>query len=144
MKPTVWSILLLIPVGAHAADVYRSVDANGVVTYSDLPTEQSERVTIVASRAGAPSASRTQAGREQTDSAADSPLTAEIPREPTSDELAADRERNCTYAREKLATYTQSHRLFRNGPDGERVYLSDAELSAARMKAESDVAEWCN
>lgn len=144
MKRIVWSILLVIPVGAVAADVYRSVDANGVVTYSDLPTTQSERVTIVASRAGSTTTPRSEAaGRTQNETAGDSPLVAEIPREPTADELAADRERNCGYARQKLETFSQSHRLFRNGPDGERIYLSDDELTAARVKAESDVAEWC-
>ena len=30
------------------------------------------------------------------------------------------------------------------GPDGERVYLTDEELTAARTKAESDVAAWCD
>ena len=48
------------------------------------------------------------------------------------------------YARQMLDRYSTAHRLYRNGPDGERIYLSDAELAAARTKAESDVATWCD
>ena len=145
MKRLSWSILLVIPFGAFAADVYKSVDANGVVVYSDLPRDGAERVTVRTTPGSSPSASSRASSQADGKPAEDnSPLGAEIPRESTPDEIAADRARNCEYARQKLQTYSNSHRLYRNGADGERVYLSDDEITEARAKAETDVAEWCN
>lgn len=146
MKPLVWSVLLVLPVGALGAEIYRSVGENGEVIYSDLPTASAERVTV-----NVPGTGRsTDRAASQSDSsegareAAGNPPGAQIPRPSTPEEIAADRAKNCEYARQMQATYSTAHRLYRNGPDGERVYLSDAELAAARTKAESDVATWCD
>jgi hypothetical protein len=147
VKSLVWSVLLLLPVGALAAEIYRSVDANGRVVYSDLPDGTAERVTINVPEPSAPG-ERAAASRaddsESAPAASAAPPGAEIPRPSTPEEIAADRTRNCDYARQMQTTYSSSHRLYRNGADGERVYLSDAELSEARAKAESDVATWCD
>jgi len=146
MTRLAWSIALFFPLGAFAGDVYRSVDENGVVVYSDQPSADSELVTIAVSLASAPArqTSRPADDRADDDAPASSPLAAEIPRESTPEEIAADRARNCEYARQMQQTYSVSHRLYRTGPDGEREYLTDAELTAARTKAESDVAAWCD
>jgi hypothetical protein len=37
-----------------------------------------------------------------------------------------------------------SRRLYREGEDGERDYLSDDELDNARAEAEKSVNEWCD
>jgi Domain of unknown function (DUF4124) len=146
VKPLIWSILLVLPAGAMAAEIYRSVDANGRVVYSDLPDGSAEQVTVsvqtpAAAREQPASAARSDAAES---SSAAAPPGAQIPRPSTPEEIAADRAQNCEYARQMQSTYSTAHRLFRNGPDGERVYLSDAELAAARTKAESDVATWCD
>lgn len=159
MKPLVWSVLLVLPVGALGAEIYRSIGENGEVVYSDLPTAsgESERVTVnvpapgrSADRAAAsrPATSRSEPSDAESAEAAPgtpgSALNAQVPRESTPEEIAEDRARNCEYARQMQATYSTAHRLYRNGPDGERVYLSDEELASARTKAESDVAAWCD
>jgi hypothetical protein len=146
VKPLVWSFLLILPAGALAADIYRSVDANGIVEYSDLPKDNSERVTVNVPDAGATRARPTAppaAGAESAPAAA-AAAGGEIPRPSTDEEIAADRARNCEYAQQMNSTYSSAHRLYRNGADGERVYLSDADITAARTKAESDVAKWCD
>lgn len=148
LKRLAWSILLLLPFGAVSADIYRSVDENGVVVYTDVPSGAAERVAVTTpSQAPAPrppSASAPAADAGDDADAADSPIYAEVAREPTPEEVAADRARNCEASRQQLESYTTSHRLFRQGPDGERVYLTDAEIDAARAKAESNVAAWCD
>jgi hypothetical protein len=142
LKRLAWSILLVLPLGAMA-DIYRSVDENGQVVYSDRPSSDAERITVSAAPAGAPAAAGASAGDgEQTDG--DSTVFAEVPREPTPEELAADRARNCDYARQMLESYTTSHRLYRQGADGEREYLSAEEIDAARARAQSNVAAWCD
>jgi hypothetical protein len=59
------------------------------------------------------------------------------------EEIAAERARNCALAQERAERYRISRRLYRSLPNGEREYLSDAELDEARAKAEADVGNWC-
>jgi hypothetical protein len=133
--------LLFAP--ALAADVYRTVDAQGNVVYSDRPDDASSvRVAIRTTASGAPAAA------PQRDSAAAQTSVA-VPDEATieqaeREQLAEDRAANCAAARQRNETYSTSHRLYRVDADGERVYLSDAELSQARVDAETEVSRWCN
>jgi hypothetical protein len=71
-------------------------------------------------------------------------LSGQIRVERTPAEVAAEKERNCAAARERSDRYKVSQRLFRTLPNGEREYLSDAELDEARAKADADVANWCD
>ena len=154
MKPLIWSVLLVIPVGAFGAEIYRSVGENGEVVYSDLPTATGgdELVTVNVPTPGrsADRPAASQAANSSSESSETAPATlgptlnAQVPRESTPEEIAADRAQNCEYARQMQARYSTAHRLYRNGPDGERAYLSAEELSAARTKAEADVAAWCD
>lgn len=142
MKRLVWSILIVLPFGALADDIYRSVDENGVVVYSDRPTGDSEVITVVASvtrtvRPAAPAASD-ELSRDNQE------VFAEVPREATPEELAAERAQNCEIARQRATVYSQSQRLFRTDAAGERIYLTDAEIDEARSTAEADVAAWCD
>lgn len=148
MRQLAWSILLLLPSGVFAADIYRSVDENGRTVFSDRPGESDAVERIEVSTAAGRTA---QAGAAGTDDASgeteadesESALGAQIPRESTPEEIASDRARNCEYARQMQETYSTAHRLYRTGSDGEREYLSDAEIDAARSRAQSNVAEWC-
>ena len=147
MARFVWVVLLsCLGAAASAAEVYRSVDAEGNVTYSDRPSGESAESIFIATRR--PSSVPTPAPRQ---AAADTePTTGEAGevqrerREPTPEERAEDRARNCAIAREREERYAISHRLYRETPDGEREYLSDAELTEARTQATADVQEWCD
>jgi hypothetical protein len=121
------------------------VDENGNVVYSDRPTEQTELVRINTSVPGARPTTAAQTRNEgANDAASNAPFGAEIPREGTPEEIASDRARNCELAQQMVTTYTQSRRLFRQGADGEREYLTGAEIDEAIAKAESNVATWCD
>jgi hypothetical protein len=145
LKRLGWSILMILPLAASAADVYRSIDANGQVVYSDVPTDQAELVRVTRSVASSQVTAAARAGSsDRQDSSSDEQPEAQIPREATPDEIASDRTRNCQIATERAAAYSVSHRLFRTSADGERVYLSDDETQEARDKAEADVASWCD
>lgn len=142
--------LCLVSTLTLAAEVYRSVDANGVVTYSDRPEgEAVERVFVATQRPAArtapsPSRSAQDAAAEEARQRELLGLGGEIRQEPSAEEAAAQRAKNCTVARERAERYRVSHRLFRELPNGEREYLSDAELDEARASAEADVANWCD
>ena len=135
--------LSLLSVSAMAADVYRTVDAQGNIVYSDRPADGSSvRVAVAATSSRVPV-------RMQSTQATAATAAAQEPDEATiaaaeRAQLAEDRAANCVTAQQRNETYATSHRLYRIGDDGERVYYNDAELSQARLDAEADVARWCS
>jgi hypothetical protein len=144
VRQTSWVLLALIAVPLFAADVYRSVNSSGNVVYSDRPERDGTELIYVATP-GTPSAARAQANSpaEPAPALVSEELSGEVLRERSPDEVAQERARNCAVSQERAERYRISRRLYRNLPDGEREYLSDAELDEARAKAEADVANWC-
>jgi hypothetical protein len=127
----------------QTAEVYRSVDAQGNVSYSDRPVDENSEVVFVATPRPAtppPPPAPTTATSPDGELAP----AADEPPSPTPDELAAERTANCQTARERNDRYQMSRRLFRALPNGEREYLSDAEIDAAKAAAVADVEKWCN
>jgi hypothetical protein len=59
-------------------------------------------------------------------------------------EVVAQRAENCRVARDRLSRYSEAHRLYRPGPDGEREYLTSEEIDAERAEAISSVGKWCD
>jgi hypothetical protein len=157
MKTRRWPLLLaLLGTAAASADVYRSTDAHGTVVYSDRPTDRSEPVIVTPSRPGRPGNPIT-APKAATDNSQASATNGQQPNAPgaqaqagqkekgdlTPAEKEAERAKNCQTARERKTKYDQSHRLFKTGPNGDREYLSDAEIDQARAQAAADVQTWC-
>ena len=143
----IWFYLLMLAAGvASGAEVYRSVDANGNVIYSDRPSgDDAETIFIdTAIATPAPSAAADSAPDEdQGQMSADvaDPETAPDPG-PTEAELAAQREENCAVARDRNERYMIAHRIYR-GDEENREYLTDDELTAIRAESAADVEEWC-
>ncbi len=138
---------LLVAMAAPAAEVYRSVDPDGTVRYSDRPDgDDVETIVIAIQRpGGTPPAAQPAAAAPTPEAAPESTEDAEPEEpEPTSRELAEQRAANCSVAQERNDRYQLSRRLFRAGEDGEREYLSDAELDAAKAGAAADVEKWCS
>jgi hypothetical protein len=146
-------LFLVLPLGANADEsIFRSYDANGQVIYSDRPEgENAERIvvstliplrTAAAAAAAEPSAGAATAA---TLSAATTqpPTVDNTPPTPSRAERNAQRERNCEQARQNAASYEGARRMYRETPDGERVYLTDEEIDETRAKAQADVATWC-
>jgi hypothetical protein len=146
----VLAALAALVVAAPAAlggDVYTWTDENGVVHYGDRPTGvPSERVIHVATeRSPAPRtpapAPRSQAAPAT--AAAATPATEELSEE---ERRAQEKERaeKCEAAKQRLQTYLTARRLYRQDENGERVYLSDEEILAARAKAQEQIVELCD
>lgn len=140
---TITLLLALAAFGAHAEEVYRTVQADGTVVYSDRPiSANSVRVQVKSQpgQATAPAAS-SQAGSTQ--------ATGSRPANGGGDMAAARAEQArlkaeaCQEARKALETYERSPRLYETLPDGGRRYLSDEEVIEARQKARQAVANFC-
>ena len=145
LKRLAWSILIILPFGVSATEVYRTVDENGHITYSDLPSDVAERVTVrpivdTFSASSGRESRQAESGPAGTDPA----MAAQETDSADQSQDAPDRAQNCQVARERAEAYSASRRLFRTLPDGEREYLSSAEIDEARARAQSDVANWCD
>jgi hypothetical protein len=144
-------LLTLIATAALGAEVYRSTDANGIVSFSDRPQdERAQPVYVATPRAGTPSTAPIQRSKPATDAAkpsaqagaqAQSNAPAAKPKTPA--EEAAEKEKNCKTAQERQQKYAQSHRLYRTAANGERDYLSANEIDEAKAKAAAEVDTWC-
>lgn len=139
------TIAFLAGTALHAAEVYRYVDEDGNVSYSDRPVGANAEQIVISTQTPTVAAAPAQPGGDSADAAGLPEETVQRERrEPTPEERAEDRAANCTIARERVERYAISRRLFRPLPDGEREYLSDAEIDEARARAAADVEEWCD
>jgi hypothetical protein len=126
---------------ALAAEVYRSIDSAGNVVYSDRPDSANAVPIIIRTAAAAAPAVRQPSPRSAAERAEPDEATVE---RAVSAQRAEDRAANCEVARTRSASYDTSHRLYRTGADGEREYLTDAQIDEARESARAEIARWCN
>lgn len=137
----------LLPVAA-AAQIYKWVDEDGVVHYTDQPAQPTaERVAIQTNRTDNAAAqarlkSAVQSRDEQTESylrGRDEKRAAEAQAEADNKQRAAD----CEKARNKLNELVRAQRLYRVDEDGERQYLSEEEAVSAREQAGKEISDYC-
>jgi hypothetical protein len=118
---------------AAQADVYRWTDAKGTVQYSDRWVPGSTLVKTDKPRspeqtsAPAPAA---PSGAER----ADQVLTEQRDKETVAQDVAKSKAEQCTKAREDYEKGVASRRVFKEGKDGTRDYMSDAEADAYRLQ----------
>ncbi len=135
---------------AEEFSVYKWVDENGVPQYTDRPP-----TTAMAERTGIHSARTTSSSVQARKKSLNERIKTQQTRrkEKREDQANADQQRqqtleqraaNCEQAREREKAYMGSRRLYRPLPNGEREYLSDEELDAARAEARQAVREWCD
>ncbi len=127
---------------AEAADVYcRTV--NKSLQCSDVPMEgavlvrrsgQSRTVGEDGSNAGA-TTPVSSPGFTPPVSAATARLREEATARAVQQDVAKKQNEQCKQATERYEKSIEARRLFKNGPNGERVYLSEAELAVARVEA---------
>lgn len=144
-----------LSVGSLSAQtVYKSVDDEGNVSFTDRPPlqqelgdkpldvtaveiQRSDRELIAANRKSTQSDARANgvaADIRAKHEAEDAAERAE------KDELQA---KNCTLAKERLTKYSQARRLYRESDDGERSYLSEQEIDTERANAVRAIDQWC-
>ena len=136
--------------GAQEASVYKWVDAQGIPHFSDQPPpdKAAEELAIryrrtdqsaLQARLKAESELETAAEVRETQ-AVDDAATARADRE----KYLADRAATCKAAKDRMAKYNDAHRLYKPGPNGERVYLTSEELDVERANANGAVEKFCS
>jgi C-terminal processing protease CtpA/Prc len=128
------------------ADVYRWVDAQGRVHYSDRWVPGAELVKVSNSKPSSQDVERVareQAALAESNARIESEqLQAETERAVQQD-IAKVREQQCKEAKQRYQMAIQSRRLFRLREDGEREYMSEAEADAYRVQARTEMEEVC-
>ena len=151
------SALVVTPALGQQAAVYKWVDDQGVPHYSDQPpvNAASETLPIRYRRTDKSTAQARTKGNETQGDAATPPEGQQDADDAAgsadaADAAMTDRERNlaqraatCKKAQERVANYNQAQKLYKPGPNGDRIYLTDEELDAERADAERVMEEWC-
>jgi hypothetical protein len=140
--------------GSVMADIYKWVDTDGNVHYGDRPTGaamsspgQIEQVAIASRRTDT---AKVQAGVEarmvrDTQRSDARSVAAEEKMEAEQLKVEADeRATKCSTYRERMQKFTNSRRLYRVDDNGEREYLNDTQMTAARAQVEKQVQEYCS
>ena len=161
--PKVVLAVLLAGVAAMAAaeTVYKWVDGAGQVHYTDLPPRQGDAkiLSVYQQESGmsqdddAGSGNFTEEGggddNAQASASTTKPHSAEPPvsdeaKEAAANDAAKAKVVQCKEAQDRYQRYLDSRRLFRETPDGKRVYLTDQELTEARARAKQAVDDYCS
>jgi hypothetical protein len=146
----------LLAAPAQADFVYKWIDRSGQVHYTDLPPDQPdarlleviERARVVFSEDGEvesvapPSDTPDTTNSSGTSANGFEPASRDTTRTVERD-LQQARSEQCKLAQQRYKTYIESLRLYKEGPDGKREYLTESELSAARLEAKQAVDAYC-
>jgi hypothetical protein len=139
-----------------AAAVYKWVDPQGRIHYSDRPPPPEGKLLSVdtslqhshadrapeTSRPAPPAPAGASVPSPATGPAATPEAAARLKQTVDSDVAAAQAEQ-CKQAQERYQNYVHSRRVYKEGPNKERIYLSDQELETERLQAKHDVDELC-
>ncbi|HEX4985763.1 MAG TPA: DUF4124 domain-containing protein [Burkholderiales bacterium] len=132
------------------AQTYKWTDAEGKVHYSDQPPPgNAKQETTISPRrkpsASAPAASKPKTYREQEAEFRQRQVEAaekDAAAKKKADE-AAEKKRNCEQARNQVATLQAGGRIARTSENGEREYLSDAQIAEEIERGKKSIDAWC-
>lgn len=136
------SITALVLAGACTlarADVFRWVDEQGVIHYSDewVPGSVVVKTTMRphGESGAAPASAANARGSE--------PVADQANSRAVQQDVAKARDSQCSWAKDRYMKAIASRRVYKEGKDGERQYMTDAEADTYREQARKDVQQAC-
>lgn len=136
---------LVLASSAYAAEVYREVDENGNVIYSDRPRDASaEAIDVGASKADEQAVTAHREALVQAREARETARATAASEAERARDVAAQRAENCEKARAYQQRVETARRLYDEDENGERRYYSAEQHDAALAKARDQVREWCD
>ncbi|HQZ44723.1 MAG TPA: DUF4124 domain-containing protein [Usitatibacteraceae bacterium] len=138
----VLAIALSVSTGA-LAQLYKWVDKDGRVTYSDQPppAQESKQLNIGTGQPAPPRTSSVERDKELEKSRLEAKEKAKVAE--NVEKKAQLEEENCNRAKAYLRTVTDGGRIATYDEKGERVLLDDKQIEAERVKAQKAVDESC-
>lgn len=150
MKPilTILAALLVAGAAAQAAEVYKEKDAKGNIVFTDRPEQlPAERLNVKTQQTDTVEARRRydeEMKRYADSRAASDAASAEKARAQAGQPSEEDAAKRCADAKARYQNYMKAQRLYEPGAkEGERRYLSDAEIDAAREFARKSMDAAC-
>jgi len=139
------SLGLMLAAGPAAAVLYKWVDANGRISYSDQPPPGNVKSEIVggAPPASNPEAVRDMANQEQDLKKRDKQRAEDLKKVDKARAEDVTRQQACTDVKGRLAIYNTDVLVTMVNEKGEQVFLDDAAKNKEREKIEALVRERC-
>jgi len=139
---------LLLSGIAMGGEVYVTRDAKGNPIYTDRPATLPAEKLDVQSGTTDPAEVQARYDDQMKKYAADSEASAKAKAQATDtakarEITAEDRAKRCVEARTRYEATLNAIRLYEEGPDGQRRYLSSEEIDSARAGAKKTVDEFC-
>ena len=141
--------LATVVISAHA-DVYKSVDAQGQVHYSDVWSPgaeliKSDRGRLALNSAPAPSDEQKKPAAPNDHTPADAAAKLAAQKAVNAD-LAAVKAEECKRLQDQYDKLIHARRILQAepGPNGERQYMTDAEADAERVKTKQAMDDACS
>ena len=134
--------------GMAGAVVYKWLDTQGKVHYSDRPPDgvHAEVVENLGTHSGHPAPVRASEAAPPQKVANQNPPTPDDAgaKKAVAEDVAQTRAKECAEAQERYRKLIEGRRLFKTGNDGERQYLTSEEIDTQRTDAKRDVDTICN
>jgi hypothetical protein len=124
------------------ADVWKIVDAKGVVQYTDRwePGAQLIKSDHPRAESATDDAKKQQAANDKISS----DLAKQAATQAVQKDLDAVHADQCKKAQERYQQEIDARRIYKQGADGERQFLSDAEADQERVQARTDMDQACS
>ncbi len=138
------SIALILAAGAglaHAdADIYRWKDAQGIYHYSDQWVPGSELIKSANKQRPTPTPAVDSSASDTPPSDTPSATATQAVKQ----DMAKIREQQCKEATDAYNNSIRARRLYKQGKDGQRVYISDSEIDAYRLQVRTEMDKVCS
>lgn len=166
LKLTIALGVLLAAALPVQAEIYKWVDKDGTVKYTDTPPPPGAKsigtlrkkatspVPVASPASGSPVDATTpqaNSGNGQSD-VSDKELEkkkreieeVEKKNKAEKEAQAKQKQLNCSAAKSNYQSYSQGGRIYKTNEKGERVYLGDKELADGAAQAQREINEYCN
>jgi len=143
---SILAILFLCCVITASAEVYRWVDGNGRVQFSDQPPPDvnAQKVeTRPATGKGSASGGKNYQQQDQEFRKRRVEEDENAKKRTETEKQASAKQKNCDAAKSQLAALQAGGRFSRTNQKGEREVLDDKAMQAALSDAKQAVADWC-
>jgi len=135
---------ILLAGTAHAGDVYVTKDGKGNTVYTDTPqTLPAQKVAVQSQGSSQPAAAQQDAPGTQDQASQKSEAQPAEARQAAADS-AADRAKRCAEARQQYQNVMNSRRLYEEGPNGERTYLTSEQIDKTRANSKEVMDQFCS
>ena len=138
--------LAVICANVQAGEIYKWVDEDGNVHYSQDPQHRgAQAMNIKVPKSSSPSSQEqsTTAAQPQTDNQ-DTTEEQQALNEAAANKQEEAQKKNCQIAMKRLATISAGGRIYEVDDKGERVYWDDNTRTAKLAEAQKDVDQWCS